>query len=193
MAAGEKGFSLEQVASLLAQVVEKHLKETIPDGYRDQPVLKKKAIVEYEGKLRASGMELFNGATYISVIKYYPSDKAQEARSVCGTLILYLYRAAAEAFLKTMGYRGADDEDEEKMMTTCGKFCETLAREFQKELGQQGYGDLALSAPSNYLNSVPVGIDFRRDQFDQYEISLLFKGEKALIFEMTMAPLPGTA
>ena len=84
----------------------------------------------------------------------------------------------------------ADDEDVEKMMALCGEFCKKIADDFHKELSTKGYIELNMSPPENYLNSVPVGIDFSLDQYDQYEISFTFKKGKVLIYELTMASLP---
>jgi hypothetical protein len=190
MAVPEKEFNLEKVAETLALVVIRNLNAMIADGYRDQSTRKKRSIVEYEGKLRASGMDVFNGATYISCVSYYLSEKAKETHSATGTLILYLRRTNAESFLKSIGYRGADDEKEDDMMGFCGQFCEVIAKDFRQELHLMGYPELVMTKPDNYLNGVPLGIDFNKSQYDQFEISFPFKGEKALVFEMTMAPLP---
>jgi hypothetical protein len=188
MAAADQGY-LENLAKALAGVVDKNLKTMIADGYRDQPQLKKRAIIEYEGRLRASGMDVFNSATYISYVCYYLSEKAKATHAAAGTLLLYLKKSQADVILKMVGYRGVDLEDEEGMMKTCGEFCNLLAQDFQKELVAKAFPQLIVTAPENFLNSVPIGIDFSKDQFDQYEIGFSFKGERCLVFELSFASL----
>lgn len=189
----KKNPELEKYASTLAQSAEKILRETnvTADGYQEKPPQSRtKAIIDFEGKLRSAGLDLFNGATYISMLSFYMSAKARESHDACGTLVQYLKFADSEPFLKGIGYREADEEDEPKMMAICGKFCQKVAKEFLGDLSRQGFPEMISSEPDNYLNSSPVGIDFPKDQYDQVEITFTTKGKKALIYELTMMVLP---
>jgi len=186
----EQGFDLEATATLLSDVTEKVVKELAEEGLGDKPQIKKKALIEYEGKLRMAGLELFNESMYISAASFHLSDKDMEGHNACGAVVFYLKKEFGADLFKYVGIRGFDDESDEEMMSTAEGFYSKVADEFQKELGRKGYASLVRSPFSSHYNNASCGVDFPKKEFEICEITRSFKGNVALIMELTMMPLP---
>ena len=68
-------FDLKNLAGTLAEVVEKSFRGATPVNFSDKPAIEIRDIIEYDGRMRVSGMEIFNGPTYISAVNFYRSAK----------------------------------------------------------------------------------------------------------------------
>jgi hypothetical protein len=156
----------------------------------EPPQAKDLDIVEYEGRMKVSGMEKFEAPCYISVINFYLSTADMERHKPKGALVLYVEFEHASKLFNSLGFRVPDDEDDVSMMSSCGAFCTQLAEDFKKELLAAGYSDLVLSKPQNAKNKMMTGAEFSADQNRKHEISFFYWKHKALVVELTMAALP---
>ena len=185
-------FDLKSLADVLAEVVDKVFKAATPPVlFSEKPVIQERDIIEYHGKMRVSGMEIFNGPTYISAVNFYPSAKDQQENKACGAVVMYLEEGNSEILLKALGQKNIDEDDNQAILNSCADGCKIISERFKTELTAKGYGDLFLSAPKNYHNYVPPGIDFSLDQYKKYELNFLIKGRKVLAVDLTMAPIKG--
>lgn len=176
---------LKQLAENLAETVEKVFRGPVPLQFSEKPAIVARDIIEYDGRMRVSGMELFNGPTFISAVNFYKSSKEQQEGKSAGAIVVYLKEDQSEVVLKAAGHKSVEDDDGNSAMTGCGELCKIIAENFKQQLSS----DIILSAPKNYHNYVPSGIDFSFDQYTKYEISFLIKGEKCLAVDLTLTPM----
>ena len=71
----EKSDELQKLANVLSQSIVDIFKEKGEIKFSKEPVLARKNILEYGGKMRADGMEKFNNSTYVSAVNYYATAK----------------------------------------------------------------------------------------------------------------------
>ena len=154
------------------------------------PKIEESEIIEYDGRMRVSGMEKFNSSSFISVIGFYLNQGELQRRKPKGALVLYFDAENVSKFLKAFGIRFADDEDDKSLMDACGEVCTAVAAEFKAELARKGYVDLVVSKPSNYKNNVIEGIDYSQDQKTKQTVSFFYFKTKAIVADLTMADLP---
>lgn len=183
--AAEKESALKNMATKLAGIVEKTFKSaTPPINLAENPLVVERYIIEYEGRMRVSGMEIFNGPTFISAINFYRSSKEQEENKACGAIVIYFEAENTEPFLRALGHKNIDEDDVQTVLNACGAVCKTIAERFKSEMG---FSDLILSAPKSFHNYVPSGIDFSYDQYQKFEISFFIKAQKILAVDLTMS------
>ena len=157
----------------------------------EEPKIQAGDIDEYDGRMRiSSGIEKLNSTCYISVVNFYTSQGDIERHKPKGAMVFYLEAENAGKFYKSQGIGFADDEDDVSMMEACGKWCAAIAGEFKNELAHQGYAEMVLSVPKNYKNNVIQGVEFSTDQKIKQEISFFYFKHKAIVVELTMAPIP---
>ncbi len=179
--------NLESIANSFAELVLGILQERDADAFAGKTTMKKKATMEYDGKLRISGMDIFNESTYISAVSFYSSEKAMASHQAIGATCFYVLKEKAPLLYKNLGLSGFNDEDDDQMVEYFGKFVTSVVDKFKSKAVGLGYSSLIASPPANYINSVPVGIDFSPDQFDQYQISFPYKGNPTMAADITMA------
>ena len=155
------------------------------------PTTKTVDIEEYEGRMRVNGIDKFQAPSYISTVVFYSSaGDAGQHRNAKGTVVLYVDHENAGKLFNGLGFRVPEDEDDVSMMESCGKMADLIASTFKNRLVQQGYADLAKSAPSNYKNSVPEGVEFSKDQTSKQEYCFFYWKRKAIIVEVALTPIP---
>ncbi len=159
----------------------------------DSPKTKELEIEEYEGCMKATGVEKFESSSYLSVINYYLSNSDLEHHKPKGTLILYLGSENAGKFYKALGFKVPEDEDDASMLEACGKFCNSLGESFKNKLKESGYGGLVMSIPENYKNSVMGGAEFSAEQATIQEFSFFYWRNKAIVVEVVFADIPRRA
>jgi hypothetical protein len=187
-AAGKKDSDFQAFVKTLAGATDKTFKSMCSLVIDDAPKIRKFFIVECDGKMRVSGMEKFNGPAYISTISFYRSAEDTKKHKACGAIVLYIEQTEAERLLKSLGYRDANEEDQDSMMKPCGEFCKIIAGNFKNELVTEGNVDLVMSSPENYHNSVPLGVDFGYDQVEQYELRFAIRGKEIMAVDITLSP-----
>lgn len=186
----EKETPLKQVAEILAQVVKAIFAEKGEIKFSKDPVLERKNIIEYQGKMRADGLEKFKGvATYLSAVNFYLTPQDMEKHKAIGALVVYVEQSYIPNVMKILKYPPIDDEDEKAMRDSCGTLCNIIAGRFKSELVAKGFKGLEMSAFSNFRNS-SFNIEFCYKEYDKYEISYYILDNKRLVTEVTMGILP---
>ncbi|MFA5089033.1 MAG: hypothetical protein WC552_08405 [Candidatus Omnitrophota bacterium] len=186
----KKDSNLDDPIKCVIEVVKAAFEGKSQAEIAEKPVIEKKNLMEYEGKMRVVGMDAFNEPTYIVTVSFYLSAKAQASHLSCGAFVFYLKQAGAEDLLKSLGYREAEEENEPSMLKGCGEFCKTLVQKFIASLREKGYVELLASPPEAYRNSVPFGIDFSLDQFELGRTIFSLKGSKTMVVDITMGFIP---
>lgn len=181
---------LKRLADILAQGVVALFDERAGIKFSQDPVLERKNIIEYNGRMRVDGMEKFNEPTFISTVNYYASKKDMEAHKAVGALVVYVEQEYIVTMLKQLKYPMANDEDEEEMKDCCGTLCNIIAGRFKSDLVASGHVELEMSAFSNYRNTSIKGVEFDYAEWDKFEISFFIDGKKRLVVEMTMGTVP---
>lgn len=177
---------LDEISNLLKSVIQKAILKTGKINLTDEPKTEKKDIIEYDRKMRASGLEKFNAPAYVSAVSFYKSQKELETHMACGAFILMIADEFTENLMKALNHSGIDDAPEEEIAQKCGEFLKTLAEQFKEDLGSAGYRNLVVSEPVNGRNELPFGVEFSYDQYEKSEISFTLKTAKILVAEVTM-------
>ena len=103
--------NLEEFANALAKCVSDMFLERNNIKFSEPPKLEKKSIIEYNGRMRAEGMEKFNDPTFISAINYYLNAQEMEKKKAIGTIVTYIEQKYVVQLLKLLKYPPVDDED----------------------------------------------------------------------------------
>lgn len=181
---------LKKLAAALAQAVTDVFKEKGDIGFSKEPVIVKKNILEYNGRMRADGMEKFNTPTFVSFVNYYAHVKDMEKHNALGALIVYVEQKQVPGLLKMLKYPPIDDEDENAMKDGCGTLSNIIAGKFNLQISAMGHAGLEMSPFSNYRNNAANGVPFCFKEYDKYEISFYIENQKRLVVEMTMGAIP---
>ena len=186
----EKEDRLQKFAAELARAVTELLKEKGEIKFTKDPVLVRKNILEYNGRMRADGMEKFNDPTFVSTVNFYASAKDMEKHSALGALIVYVEQAYICTLLRLLKYPPVDDENIEAMKDSCGTLCNIIAGRFKSAISSMGLIELEMSPFSNYRNTASAGVEFCFKEYDKYEITFFIDNHKRLVVEMTMGAIP---
>ncbi len=181
---------LEQFAKALSQSVTKMFLERNNIKFSQEPTLESKTIVEYNGMMRADGMEKFNEPAFISYINYYNSKADMEKNKAIGAIIVYIQQSYVAALLKLLKYPLADDEDMEAMADCCGTLCNIIAGAFKTEISKMGRIELEMSHFTSYRNHAVIGVPFNFSERDRYELTFFIKDEKRLVVDVSMGIVP---
>ena len=181
---------LEKLAQTLNQCVTDLIKERSDLKFTKDPEVKRKNIIEYQGRMRVDGMEKFGEPTFISTVNYYASAADMQQGKTLGALVVYVEQGYIVQLLKKMKYPLANDEDENEMKDCCGTLCNIIAGRFKSAVSAMGYVELEMSHFSSYQNEVKEGIPFDHRERRKYEITFEIDDEKALVVELTMGAVP---
>lgn len=186
----EKSIDPQVAMTTMMGVIESTLAKMSGVVPTDQPQTAQKEIIEYEGRMRVTGMEKFNAPSFISVVNYYLSDADLEKHRAKGAMIIYVDSENAGKLFKSLGFPPTDDEDDVSMMDCCGELCNLVGGGFKNELANLGYANLVMSSPHNYKNTVLEGVEFSTDQETMHEFCFFYWKRKALVVELTLAAIP---
>jgi len=188
---GKRNPELEKFAEILSRSSVALFNERGDIKFSSPPQLTRKNIIEYQGKIRANGIERFNGeVTYVSAVNFYKDVAALEKKNTLGALIIYVEKEYLPKLMKLLRYPPIDDEIEQAMLDSIGTLCNIAAGRFKSEIKSAGYVDLEISHFINYRNSAAVGIDFSSNEYDYYEIDCYIDGHRRICFDMTMGIVP---
>ena len=186
-----KGLETEVLTGAFMTAMDQMLSKLGVITPSQEPKIEESEIIEYDGKMRVSGMEKFNASSFVSVVNFYLNQgDMQRQQRPRGALVLFFEAENASKFLKAFGMRFADDEDDKSLMDACGQVCEAVAAEFKAELTRKGYVDLVVSKPHNYKNNVIEGVEYSPDQKTKQTISFFYFKTKTITADLTMAVLP---
>jgi len=188
---GKQNQDLEKFADLLIKGVVALFKERGELIFTKDPVKERKSIIEFEGKMRADGMEKFNNEpTYVSAVNYYASEADMQKEKVLGALVIYVEQAYLPKLMKLLQYPPVDDESEEAMLDSCGTLSNIVAGRFKSEISSAGYIELEMSHFRTYRNSAFAGVVFCRNEYDMYTIDFEIAEKKRLVLEVSMGIVP---
>lgn len=157
----------------------------------EQPQVVEKEVIEYENRLRVTGMEKFNAPSFISVINFYLSQADMDRhKGAKGAMIFYVDSENSGKLFKALGFPTNDDEDDISMMNSCGEVCNVVGKGFKDELVKAGYVDLFMSPAHNYKNSILEGVEFSTDQTTMHEFCFFYWKRKSIVVELTLAAVP---
>lgn len=185
----KKIFDVQVLSTTLMGIVKTTLENMCKLSFSQEPVMEVKNIIEYKGRMRISGMEKFNGPTYVSAINFYLNQADQDKNRACGIFVSYLESENAPKILRGMGY-DFDEDDDESIKDCFGEFCNVIAGSFKNEISNLDYLELLMSAPSKYINSVPDGMAFSYDQYEKVEVSFFYWNKKIIVAEVSLTDLP---
>ncbi|MBZ0167231.1 MAG: chemotaxis protein CheX [Candidatus Omnitrophica bacterium] len=177
-------------ALMLSRVIKRILKKRANLELSCNPVFIEKPIAEFMNRLKVSSLDKFNETTYISSINFYKDRASLAKHEALGALIIYVGESYLTELVKRLEYPDVDEDDPEAMLDAIGTFCNLIAGNFKAGLTQLGYIELVMSHFSGYENKVLLGVEFSPDQSWMYEIEFEVGGEKRIVAEFSMAPIP---
>ncbi len=185
-----KIFEQALLASTLTEIVEKTISEKnalMPTAPTESAL---KDILEYEGRMRVSGMDKFNSPSFIAVSNLYLNDADKQRNKPKGAIVVFMNTEFADKIFKALGLAVPYDEDDDSMMKLCGEFTATVVNALTDRLAGAGYVSLLSQAPLVYKNNVSEGVAFSVDQQEKQEITFTYFKNKAIIIEVSLAPIP---
>lgn len=171
----------------LQKVVEGVLKSTGNLNVSQEIQIHERDVIEYESRMRVSGMEKFNAPCYVASISYYRDEASQAKQDACGVMVVYIEEESVSKLLTAMGYKTAKASEEEAILDHCGELCNLISGNFKNELAGFGYSGLVSTAPITAKNSIPSGVDFPYSQYKLYEADFYLWKEKILVLGLCMA------
>jgi hypothetical protein len=182
---------LDKFADLLEKSVIGLFKERGEIDFSASPVKERKRIIEFDGRMRADGMEKFdNEPTYVSAVNFYGSEKDMEKGKTLGALIIYVEQSYIAKLMKMLRYPPIDDESDDAMRDSCGTLCNIVSGRFKSEISSAGYIELEMSHFMNYRNSAFGGVNFCYNEYDKYQLDFEIDKKKRMVIEMTMGAVP---
>ena len=187
----KQNSELDKFAELLNQGVVALFKERGEIKFTSDPVMERKRLIEFDGRMRADGMEKFeNEPTYVSAVNFYANEKDMEKGKTLGALIIYVEQTYIAKLMKMLRYPPIDDESDDAMRDSCGTLCNIVSGRFKSEISSAGYIELEMSHFMNYRNSAFSGVNFCYNEYDKYIIDFEIDKKKRLVIEMTMGAVP---
>ncbi len=160
-------------------------------AFSKAPTMEKKDIIEYEGRMRADGMDKFNNEpAYVSCVNFYASTQDMQKKKTLGAMILYVQQTYLAKLMRMLQYPPFDDDDEKAMLDSCGTLCNIVAGRFKSEVSKAGYIELEMSPFSNYRNSALDGVDFCKSEYEKCEVKFALENATRLILEVSMGIVP---
>ncbi|MEW5894541.1 MAG: hypothetical protein AB1650_02115 [Candidatus Omnitrophota bacterium] len=186
-----KNPELNKFAQILAKSIVALFKERGDISFSEPPKLVLNQIIEYEGKMRANGIERYDGeVAYVSAVNFYASAIDLEKKKTLGALIVYVEKSYLPKLMKLLQYPPVDDEIEQSLLDSIGTLCNIVAGRFKSEVKSAGYADLEMSHFINYRNNATIGIEFCRSEYDYYEVDCYIEGVKRIAFDLTIGIVP---
>ncbi|NLE65394.1 MAG: hypothetical protein GX606_05730, partial [Elusimicrobia bacterium] len=154
------------------------------------PVVRERPIVEFAKRMRVDGLEKFNCRTVFSSITFHLDKGHLEHGQAVGALVVYIPVDYLPRLMWLMEYGRINEDDDDVIMDACGTVTNLIAGYFVKELSGHGYIFLEMSHFESFINTAVNGINFSPEQDVKHEISFEIKGDKQIVVELTMGPIP---
>ncbi len=158
--------------------------------FSQEPEMVRRDILEYEGRMRADGMEKFNGPTYVATLNYYLNTSDMEKSKAVGVLVVYILQSYMAILMKKLKYPKVDDEDEDALKDSCGTLCNIIGGRYKSDISSNGYQELEMSPFATYRNSASDGVAFCFSEYEKVEISFFLDKEKKMVVEVSMGIVP---
>ena len=190
MGSPQRVEELKVQANALVEIVKDIFDKKAGIKFNPAPAVERRDLIEWQGKMRIAGMEVFNASTYISYINYYLSEADKQKKNALGAVVLYILEEQLFSVITKLGYPKVDDENPEELKEGCGRICVDMANDFQKKLAAMGYPALVMGAVDNNRNTVPVGVSFNVKEYDKFVTSFCLNDKKVIAVELTLGPMP---
>ncbi len=190
MASPQRIEELKGQAEALAQVVAEVFDGKAGIKFNPKPTAERRDLIEWQGKMRIAGMEIFNTSTYISYVNYFLSEADKQKKNALGAVVLYILETQLFTFITKMNYPKVDDENPEELKEGCGRICADITNNFQKKLASMGYPSLVMGNVDNARNTVPVGVAFNIKEYDKFLVTFCLDNKKMMAVEMTFGAMP---
>ncbi len=188
---GKQNPELEQFAKLLVQGIKGLFKEQGDATFSKEPILTRKQILEYQGRMRVDGMSKFdNQPTYVAAVNYYATAAEMQKNKALGTLVVYVRQEYIPKMMRVLQYPPIDDEDEKAMLDSCGTLGNIIAGRFKSEVSAAGYIELEMSAFHTFRNNAPTGLEFCFSEYELYEAAFDLENQKRLVVDMSIGVVP---
>jgi len=182
---------LEKFAEMLARGTADLFAQRGEIKLSKKPVVERKKITDYEGRMRVDGMEKFdNEPTYISAVSFYENSNEMEKGNALGVVVTYVKQDYLAKFMKKLKYPPVDDESDEELRDSCGTLCNIIAGHFKTEVSSAGYIELEMSAFVNFRNNSFSGVSFCKSEYSMYEIEFYIEDEKRIVLEISIGTVP---
>ena len=188
---GKENPELDKFAELLEKGTIALFQERGEVAFSGPVEKERRKIVEYEGRLRADGMEKFdNNPTYVSAVNFYANEVELKKNKALGALIIYVQQDYMARLMKLLQYPPVDDENEQAMLDSSGTLCNIIGGKFKSEISSAGYVELAWSHFITYRNNSVRGVDFCFSEYELYQLIFKIEGQKRLVMDLTMGTIP---
>ena len=188
---GKQNLELEKFAELLQKGTMALFIERNTEIKFKPPVKNRQKIIEYDGKMRADGMEKFNNEpTYVAAINYYANKVDMGKKKTLGLIVVYVEQNYMAKIMKLLQYPPVDDENEEALQDSCGTLCNIIAGRFKSEISKAGYVELEMSHFITSRNNIVPGADFCFSEFEKFDMVFDIDGAKRLVMEITIGVVP---
>ena len=138
MATQDKDVHFKNIADAMLNCAQNNFQKGSNVSFSQDPEVKEKDLIEYESRMRVFGLQKFDGLCYLSSVSFYRTEQDLKEHKPVGTMVVFLEEEASGRFLKAMGYRDFDEEEEESVSEKLGQFSKVLAGDFQKHLSWLG-------------------------------------------------------
>lgn len=188
MAENNQNSDAQKYAAKMIDVVQGVFRQKSSIEFSQDPVIVDKNLIEYDSRMRVFGLEKFNGPSYASSVSFYRSQQQMQSHDACGVMNLFIEEEAAGKLLKSLGYTGFDDSDDDAVLEHCADFCNTIAGNFNAELSKMGFSNLSMSDPLKEKNNIAAGVDFPYSQYIYHEVQFFIWKQKAVAVDIVMVP-----
>ena len=178
------------MASALTAAVKKVFFEKSEKKFSAEPLIERKAIVQFVQRMRVDGMEKFNATTLISAVQFYKNSETLQKDNPAGVIIVYIERTFVPEMLRLFKYPYIDYDDNDEVLDGIGAIVNLISGYFKAELARLGYIDLEMSPFKSAVNNVLDGVSYCKSQYEKYEINFEIEGKKRMVVELVMDPLP---
>lgn len=174
----------------LSAAVKKIFYDRSETKFSEEPAIAKRPILRFMRSMRVDALAKFNQAVFFASVHLYKSAAAMAAHDPAGVLFIYMERRSIPEVLRLLKYPYIDYDDDTEVLDGVGAVANLVAGQFKRELARLGYADLELSHFRSYANTAVNGVACPDGPAESYEVSFEIDGEKRLVAEMVMTPLP---
>lgn len=176
-----------EVADNLKRLVEDTLTNKCNAGLTEETAVDEREIVEYDGRMRVGSLEKFNGPCYTVGFNLFTSEDNEKRGVPAGTLIYFVDEDSVERLLKSLEFRGFDEEDQGFVIEHLGQFFKSVSEDYAERVGGMGYGRLMVSEPTASKNNLPDGMSIPYDSTHYHELSFHFWKKKSMVVDVVMS------
>ncbi len=182
-----ENIQTSEVADNLKALVEDTLLKKCNAELTDDTQIVERDIIEYDGRMRVGSLEKFNGPCYTVGFNLFDSESNQKRGIPAGTVIFFVDEECVERLLKSLEFRGFDEEDQGFVLEHLGQFFQSISEDYAERIGGMGYGRLMVSPPTASKNNLPDGMSIPHTSTQYHELSFHMWKKKAMVIDLVVA------